>query len=131
MKTSRKALIECAKKSEIDIESFIDFSSASFYEKIDKQEQLSQQAKNQIKGKYDAWQHSIEEAKLKKKSSIKLETLKNKITSILHNNVTKTCFIPEYSYYKNPIAVSYTHLDVYKRQSLYTVSRILQSVHCK
>lgn len=101
--SKRKALIQCAKEFEIDIESFIESSPDSFNEKIDKQEQLLQKAKDQIKGKYTAWQNSIVDATQKKKSSIKQETLRNKITSILHNNVTKTCFIPQYSYYKNPI----------------------------
>lgn len=103
IKSKRKALIECAKAAEVDIESFIDSSPASFSEKIDKQKQITSQTRDKIKGKYTAWQSSIEEAKLKKKSSISLDTLKNKITAVLHNNVTKTCFIPQYSYYKNPI----------------------------
>ena len=103
MNSKRKALIDCAKAAEVDIESFIDSSPKSFFEKIDKQEQISSQTRDKIKGKYNAWQSSIEEAKTKKKSSITLETLKSKITAVLHNSVTKVCFIPQYSYYKSPL----------------------------
>ena len=106
IKNKYRALIKCAKDLDVDIDSFVEFDPTSFSEKIDKQLQLSPQEKEKLKNKHSDWKTAVSKVSLSEKEKKKAtgkESVKNKLSSIFHNSVGKICFIPEYSYHKNPI----------------------------